>query len=227
MGTTELEVMDKEPKEEVKEQGVKARIVGFARRNKKKIIIVAGIVGTALAGVAAYVWIKSSNDNDEDNDTDCDGYDDDYDSNSDIEPDAGLDKQPSTPRVYPKRDINGIDVTGSRLMDYEKNFLDNFSTQYDRFKGKEQTIERNDYGISSDGKYTRHNEIKYSFPEDKMGINVNRCYRDDDDGQTGESNETIDNGRDLINFFKENKNLKMFADVQDIVDMYPKADSES
>lgn len=225
MTKTELEAKGEEPKDEaVKEQGVKARIVGFARRNKKKIIIVAGIVGTALAGVAAYVWIKSSKDNDEVND--YDGYDDSYDSNEYDEPDESHDKQPSTPRIYPNRDINGIDVTGSRLMDYEKKFLADFSTQYDRFKEKEQTLVRNDDGFSSDGKYTRETTTKYSFLEDDKGINVKISYKDDD-GQTGESNYTIDSGRDLINFFKENKNLKMFDDVQDIVDMYPKADSES
>jgi len=225
MAKTELEVIGEEPKDEaVKEQGVKSRVAGFVRRHKKKIIFGGSAI---LLGIATYVWVKSSNDSDEKNDDDWDGYDDSYDSNTYADINVNPTNQTSIPRIYPKRDINGIDVTGSRLMDYEKNFLENFSTQYDRFKGKEQTIERNDYGISSDGKYTRHNEIKYSFPEDKMGINVNRCYRDDDDGQTGESNETIDNGRDLINFFKENKNLKMFADVQDIVDMYPKADSES
>lgn len=51
-----------------------------------------------------------------------------------------------------------------------------------------------------------------------MGINVNTSYKDDD-GQTGENNYTIDKGRDLINFVKENKNLKMLDDVQDIVNI--------
>ena len=221
MDTTELEAKDKEPKEEVKEKGVKARFVGFVRRNKKKIIIGTGVV---VGAIAAYVWIKSSKDSDEDNDNDCDWYDDSFDSNPYDESDEGLDKQTSTPRIYLKRDINGIDVTGSRFMDYEKQCLEDFSTQYDRFKGKEQTLVRNDDGFSSDGKYTRETTTKYSFLEDDKGINVNISYKDDD-GQTGETNYIIDKGRDIINFLKENKNLKMFADVQDIVDMYPKTNS--
>jgi hypothetical protein len=224
MDTTELEVKDKEPKEVVKEKGVKDRIVGFVCRHKKKIIIGASVI--AGAAVVAYVWIKSSKDSDEDNDCDCDGYDVSFDSNPYVEIDEGLDEQTSTPRNYPKRDIAGIDVTGSRFMDYEKQCLEDLSTQYDRFKGKEQTIVRNDVGFCSDGKYTRETTTKYSFLEDNKGINVNISYQDDD-GQTGESNYTIDKGRDIINFLKENKNLKMFADVQDVVDMYPRTNSET
>ena len=226
MDTTELEVYDEETKEEVKEKGVKDRFVGFVRRHKKKIIIGGTVIGTVIVGVVTYVWIKSSKDSDKDNDNDCDDYDDSCDSNLYIEPDAGLDKQPSTPRIYPQRNVAGIDVTGSRLMDYEKKFLEDLSMQYDRFKGKEQTLVRNDDGFSSEGKYTRETTTKYSFLEEEKGIKVNISYKDDD-GQTGESEYILDNGRDLIDFIKKNNRLKMFDDVQDIVDMYPKADSES
>lgn len=204
----------------VKAKEAKDKTFGFIRRNWKELLILGGVIGIV-------VYSQSSDDSEENNEITNNGYDDSFDFNPPTELDEGIVNQTRVPRNHRQRDIGGIDVTGSSLMDYEKKFLDNFSTQYDRFKGKEQTIERNDYGTSSEGKYTRHNEIKYSFPEDKMGINVNSCYRDDDDGQTGESNETIDNGRGLINFFKENKNLKMFDDVQDIVDMYPRPNDET
>ncbi|SHJ59988.1 hypothetical protein SAMN02745136_00502 [Anaerocolumna jejuensis DSM 15929] len=212
MTTAELEAKGEEPKDEaVKEQDVKARIVGFARRHKKKIIIGASVIaGVVIAGVVAYVWIKSSND---DEDNDYDGYDDSLNS---IPYADTVDK---TPRNYPKRDIAGIDVTGSHIKKNEKQFLEDFSTQYDRFKGKEQTIVINHDDVYSGGRYTRQTTTKYSFREDRMGIDVNISYIDDDDGQTDEYNYTIDTGRDLINFLKRNKKLKMLDDVQDIVDV--------
>lgn len=110
-------------------------------------------------------------------------------------------------------------------MEYEKQFLQDFSTQYDRFKGKEQTLVRNDEGNSSDGKYSSQTKITYSFTEDKIGINVNISFQNDD-GESDVTNKTLVKGRDIINF-EENKNLKMFDGVQDIVDMYPKTNNET
>lgn len=226
MDTTELEVKDEEPKEEVKEKGVKDRFADFLRRNKKKIIIGGTIICTVIAGVVVYKWVKSSEDSDEDNEIMGDGYDDSYDYNTPTELDEGSASQTQVRRKHRQRDIGGIDITGSSLMDYEKKFLENLSSQYDRFIGKEQTLVDSYDSFCSDGKYTRETTTNYSFLEDDMGIKVNIRYKDDD-GQTGEITSKLVKGRDIINFFKENKNLRMFDDVHDIVDMYPKAESET
>ena len=202
-----------------KAKETKDNAVGFLRRNKKDIIIL-----SVLTAVAA--WGQSLDDSDERNEINGAEYGGNFVSNPPYGLDEGSANQTCLPRNHPQRDIAGIDVTGSSLMGYEKQFLENLSTQYDRFKGKEQTIERNDVGISSDGKYTSQTKIKYSFPEDKIGINVQMIYKDDD-GRREESTSTIDKGRDLINFAKDNKNLRMFNDVQDIVDMYPKTNNET
>ena len=200
MDTTALKAKVKEKKD---------KAVEIWHRHWKKILFGTGVV---VGLVVAYNL--SSNDNDEKNGDEDDGN---FDSNSYGELDEGSDSQTCIPRNYPKREIGGIDVTGSRLTEKEKQFLEELSAKYDRFKGKEQTVVRDDVGISSDGKYTSQTKTKFSFAEDKPSINVHMSY--EDDCQAYESTYTIDKGRDIINFVRDNKNLKMFDDVQDTMDI--------
>lgn len=118
----------------------------------------------------------------------------------------------------PKKFIGDIDVTGSRFKADEKQFLEQFSTQYDRSKGKKQTIETKSDGWSSDGRYTRYTNTKHSFADGKMGITIDASYKDDD-GLSGSNITSMENGRNIINYVKENRNLEMFGDVRDIVDI--------
>jgi len=119
----------------------------------------------------------------------------------------------------PKRAIGEIDTTGSRLKINEKQFLEALSAQSDRFKGKEQTVESKFTDWSSDGKYTRHIKTKHRFGDDNMSITVDESY-EDDDGQTGSSSSTVElKARTIINYFRKNRDLEMFNDVRDIVDL--------
>lgn len=185
----------------------------FLYRNRKKILY-----ATVATVAAVGVYMYSTNDCDEEYDIDGNDDDNDLDFNSLEESNIGSDSQTRTPRTYPKRDIGGIDVTGSRFTEYQKNFLENFSNQYDKLKGKTYPTVDTIVGPSSDGKYTCNTSRTYSFAEDKMAINVD-IIREYDDGQKDKLSYTIENGRDLINFKNEHENFKLFDDLQDTVDI--------
>lgn len=199
-------------KAKVKEKKDKA--VGFFYHHWKGILIGASaIVGSVV------VYKLSSNDNDDKNDIEGDEDEGNFDSSSYGELDGGRDSQTRIPRNYPKREIGGIDVTGKHLTEKEKQFLEEFSANYDRVKGKEQTLVRNDVGnISSEGKYTSQTKTTFSFAEDKPIINVHMSCKNDD-GDESESTYRIDNGRDMINFVRDNKKSKMFDEIKDTVDI--------
>ena len=187
-----------------KAKEMKDQTVDFVRNNWKELLM-----GTIT--VVALLYQSSDDENENAFDEDYDHFD----SNSYIETDESRDGQKIDP---PKRFIGEIDATGSRLKENEKQFLEAFSAQYDRFRGIEQTVESKYTGWSSDGRYTRNTKTKHSFGNDKMSITVDESYKDDD-GQTGSSSSPVDlKARKLINYIKENRNLEMFDDVRDIVD---------
>jgi len=172
----------------------------------KRILLFVALVGFVLL----LLWLLVSRQNDEEKDYVGIDYDLDIDINE------HLDNQ-TIVKNLPARFIGGIDVTGSKLKENEKQFLREFSEQSNRFIGKEQTKSTSHTGWCSDGKYTRQTETKYIFGED-MSIAIKTSYRDDD-GQSGSSCSTLTNGRDIINFVKENRKSEMFNDVRDIVDI--------
>lgn len=195
-----------------KAKGKKDQTVGFVRRHWKDILLWGGIA-------IAIVLSISKDHSDEEIEIVGDNDDDNFDSNSYVGIDEDRESQTYVPMDTSKRLIGEIDVTGSRLKDNEKQFLEAYSEQYDRFKGKEQTVETKTDGWSSDGRYTRYTKAKHSFGDDKMSITVDNSYKDDD-GQTGGSSSYVESkARNIINYFKENKNLEMFDDVRDIVDI--------
>ena len=51
-----------------------------------------------------------------------------------------------------------------------------------------------------------------------MGITIDVSYKDDD-GLSGSNITSMENGRNIINYVKENRNLEMFGNVRDIVDI--------
>lgn len=194
-----------------KAKETKYKAVGFVRDHWKEIVGGAVLIGLGL-------WL-SSLPRDEENES---VYEEDYynfDSNSNVELDEIPGSQSHIQKVPPKRFIGEIDATGSRLKENEKRFLEKFSAQYDRFKGKEQIVEYEYEGWSSDGKYTRHTKTKHRFGDDKMSITIDESY-EDDDGQTGSSSSQVElKARNVINYVRANRHREMFNGVRDIVDL--------
>ena len=194
-----------------KAKDTKDQAVGYVRDHWKEIVGSAVLIGLCL-------WL-SLLPRDEENESVYDEEDYNFDSNSYVELDESRDSQSYIQKDPPKRFIGDIDATGSRLKENEKQFLEALSAQSDRFKGKEQTVESEYTGWSSDGKYTRHTKTKHRFGDDNMSITIDESY-EDDDGQTGSSSSSVElKARNLINYVKENRHLEMFDDVRDIVDL--------
>lgn len=194
-----------------KAKETKDQAVGFVRDHWKEIVGGAVLIGFGL-------WL-SSLPRDEENESVYEEDDYNFDSNSNVEIDESRDSQSYIQKDPPKRFIGEIDATGSRLKENEKRFLGEFSAQYDRFKGKEQIVESEYEGWSSDGKYTRHTRTMHRFGDDKMSITIDESY-EDDDGQTGSSSSQVElKARPIINYVRENRHREMFNGVRDIVDL--------
>lgn len=192
----------------------KDQAMGFVRHHWKDILV----VGTVFI-IGGVVWYLSSQPSDEENENVYDEDDDKFDSNSYVEIDESRDSQTYIQTDPHKRFIGKIEITGSRLKENEKQFLEEFSAQYNRFKGKAQIIESKSEGWSSDGRYTRYTKTKHSFGDDKMSITVEESY-EDDDGQTGTSSSTVElKARNFINYVRKNRHREMFDGVRDIVDL--------
>lgn len=195
MDTTTLKAKAKETKDQA---------MDYVRRHWKEILFWSTVtVGT--------VWYLSSQRNDED------GHN--IDSKSYVEIGDSRDSQTNFQKERPKRFIGGIDATGSRLKENEKQFLEEFSTQYDRFSRLNQTVKYEGKSWDSDGWYRYTTKTKHSFGDDKMSITVDESYKDDD-GQSRSSSLPVElKARNVINYVRENRDLKMFDDVRDIVDI--------
>ena len=162
------------------------------------------------------VWLQSQP-SDQENEKVYGENDDNFDSTSYVEIDENRDYQTHQQNDPPTRFIGEIDATGSRLKRNEKQFLEELSAQWDTLKGKEQTVESKFTDWSSDGKYTRHTKIRHRFGVDNISITVEESY-EDDDGQTGAFSSPVElKARNIINYFKGNRSLKMFDDVRDIL----------
>jgi hypothetical protein len=194
----------------------KDQVVGFMRNHWEDILIV-GVSTVLLVGLEVLLNKDEYNNSYDDNYL----YDEDNEPNptSCTETEISQSSQVNLQKDSPKKFIGEIDITGSRLKINEKQFLEVFSEQYDRFKGKEQTIESKTNGWSSDGKYTRWTKTRHSFGDDIMSITVDENFKDDD-GLTGSYSTPVElKARNIINYVKEYKELKIFDDVRDIVDL--------
>ncbi len=69
-----------------------------------------------------------------------------------------------------------------------------------------KTKKRSFDGWSSDGKFTRHEEEKYTFTDD-IGIEEEYRYRDDD-GQTGGYTKKNKDARGIINWLKNRNGIE-------------------
>ena len=172
-------------------------------------------VGITLITLGILAWLATQP-SDEENEN---GYNYNFDSDSTVEIDKSRDSQTDIQVDPPKRFIGDIDITRSRLKANEKQFLEAFSAQYDRFKGIEQTVESKFTGWSSEGKYTRYTKTNHSFGNDKMSITVDESY-EDDDGQTDTRSLPVElKARNIINYVRGNRDLEMFDGVRDIVNL--------
>ena len=192
--------------EKVKEYTVNKgkQSIGFIKENWKPLLL----LGTALV-VTAYLT--------SDDDEKATYIDDDFEyipplNNYEKTSSLAMDIEPIKPK---SRSIGGLDATGSRFKDNEKEFLEKFSENRDRFNGIEYTSKSEHTGWSSDGKYTRWTETTHRFEEGQVGVTVDSNYRDDD-GQSSEETYKLDKARDVVDYFKANKNNPAFSDVQDI-----------
>jgi hypothetical protein len=97
-----------------------------------------------------------------------------------------------------------LDVSNTRLTDDEAGFLHDFIGDFDdKYRGQSETRRSSRDGWSSDGKYTRTEELTHTFTDD-IGIRVDYQYRDDD-GQTGESSREIKDARGILNWFRDHR----------------------
>ena len=105
-----------------------------------------------------------------------------------------------------RRELIGeyLDVSNARLTDDEAGFLlHDFIEDYDKYRGQSEARQSSHDGWSSDGKYTRSEELTHTFTDD-IGIREDYQYRDDD-GQTGASSREIRDARGILNWFRDHR----------------------
>jgi len=192
----------------------KNQTVTFIRHHWKGILFW-GVISAGSVGILWYISTQHS-----DKEIEFLGVKDNekFDLNLNVEIQEGQDNPTYMKEEPSKKFIGDIDVSGSRLKVNEKQFLERFSEQYDKFREKERTINNKYDSWCSDGRYTRYTETKHSFGDDKKCIVVEENYYDDD-GQSGCERKTLENGRGIINYFKVNRNSHTFDDVRDILDI--------
>ncbi|WP_407358037.1 hypothetical protein LTA6_002628 [Microbacterium sp. LTA6] len=95
-----------------------------------------------------------------------------------------------------------LDVSSTRLSDYQAQRLVEFIDSYDQYRGKSFTKRRTHRDFSSDGRYERHVTIVDTFTE-AVGIYREYSYRDDD-GQEGGHREDIRTARGILDWLDAN-----------------------
>lgn len=91
-----------------------------------------------------------------------------------------------------------IDTSKSRLKDDEVDTLCDFIDEYEeKYRGKSQVYKSSYDGWNSEGKYTREEEITYTFNDD-ISIHEEYSYHDDD-GQFGHQSRDIKDVRGILN----------------------------
>ena len=97
-----------------------------------------------------------------------------------------------------------LDVSNTRLTDYEASLLVDFIDTYDeRYKGQSQTRTTSHDSWSSDGRFTRKETFTDTFP-DEVGIRQDYEYQDDD-GQSGSSTSLIQDARGVLNWLSNQR----------------------
>jgi hypothetical protein len=96
-----------------------------------------------------------------------------------------------------------LDVSGTRLSDYQAQQLVDFIDDYDRYRGRSFTKESSSRGFSSDGRYTRVETIVETFT-DPIGIRreIHHSY---DDGQEDHFVESITTARGVFDWLFDHR----------------------
>ncbi|KAF2412533.1 hypothetical protein B1729_14570 [Microbacterium sp. B35-04] len=91
-----------------------------------------------------------------------------------------------------------LDVSGSRLSDYQAQRLVDFIENYDKYRGQSFTKKRSTPGWGSDGRYERTEIIIDTFT-DAVGIQRETLHRYDD-GQEDRYAENITTARGILDW---------------------------
>lgn len=95
-----------------------------------------------------------------------------------------------------------IDLGNGRYKDYEIEKLYDIATNPKKYDGQYEEYKNSFDDWCSDGKYHRDESTTYTLCSDDNSIRIAKHYQyKDDDGQKGEENSTIENGRDFINHY--------------------------
>lgn len=97
-----------------------------------------------------------------------------------------------------------LDVSKTRMTDDEVAVLSDFIDGYgENHKGRSETRRSSFTDWSSDGRYTREEEVTDTFTDD-IGIRQDYSYQDDD-GQRGESSTEIKDARGILNWLRDHR----------------------
>lgn len=97
-----------------------------------------------------------------------------------------------------------INLGNGRFKDDEYVKLNDLVENRDKYNGLSKTHRRSFDGWSSDGKYTREEENKYTFRSDKNGIRIDHDYHyQDDDGQSGSNHWEESTARGILSVLHE------------------------
>lgn len=96
-----------------------------------------------------------------------------------------------------------LDLSGTRLSDYQAQRLVEFIDSYDQYRGKSFTTRRTHRGFSSDGRYERQMTTVDTFTG-VVGIHREYSYRDDD-GEEGGYSEEIRTARGVLEWLDANR----------------------
>lgn len=94
-----------------------------------------------------------------------------------------------------------LDVSGTRLTDYEALRLGEFIDGYGKYRGRVSTRSSSRTAWSSDGKYIRHETFTDTFIDD-VGIEKYYAYQDDD-GDHREETTVVKDARGILNWLNE------------------------
>ncbi len=101
-----------------------------------------------------------------------------------------------------KRSLIGqfMDITNNRFNESELDTLVDIVTKRKEYNGNTNTVHNSFTDKSSEGKYTRNEQTKYTFfgDDDNVRIDVDYEYHDDD-GDRDKSHYSYTTGRDILN----------------------------
>ena len=97
-----------------------------------------------------------------------------------------------------------IDLSNGRFSDDEINQLYDIVNNPQKYDGKTKTHHDKYTSFSSDGKFTRTSQDKYTLKAGADDVQIEESYSyHDDDGQSGTQETVYKKGRDILNILKK------------------------